>query len=135
MRSLGQGFNPDTKCKKEAGHHRLRKNSSDGGSTGIFARLGSSNRYARKRSEADGYVILKIPEGTQSGKQLRIRGKGVPFLNESGTGDLGVQVVVQVPRKLSRSQREMVAKLAESLAVENKPTSPSLIEKMIDPFN
>jgi molecular chaperone DnaJ len=82
-----------------------------------------------------GDVILKIPEGTQSGKQLRIRGKGVPFLNERGTGDLVVQVVVQIPRKLSRSQRELVGKLAESLAVENKPTSPSLIEKMKDLFN
>jgi len=79
-------------------------------------------------------VTLKIPEGTQSGKQLRIRGKGVPFLNERGSGDLVVQVVVQIPRKLSRPQRELVNKLAESLSVENKPTSPSLIEKMKDLF-
>jgi len=82
-----------------------------------------------------GEVILKIPEGTQSGKQLRIRGKGVPFLNERGCGDLVVQVVVQIPRKLSRPQRDLVSKLAESLSVENKPTSPSLIEKMKDLFN
>jgi len=82
-----------------------------------------------------GEVILKIPEGTQSGKQLRIRGKGVPFLNERGSGDLVVQVVVQIPRKLSRPQRELVNKLAESLSVDNKPTSPSLIEKMKDLFN
>ncbi len=82
-----------------------------------------------------GEVTLKIPEGTQSGKQLRIRGKGVPFLNERGVGDLVVQVVVQIPRKLSRPQRELVARLAETLSVENKPTSPSLIEKMKDLFN
>jgi molecular chaperone DnaJ len=82
-----------------------------------------------------GEVTLKIPEGTQSGKQLRIRGKGVPFLNERGTGDLVVQVVVQIPRKLTRPQRELVARLAETLTVENKPTSPSLIEKMKDLFN
>jgi len=82
-----------------------------------------------------GEVLLKVPEGTQSGKQLRIRGKGVPFLNERGSGDLVVQVVVQIPRKLSRPQRELVNKLAESLSVENKPTSPSLIEKMKDLFN
>jgi molecular chaperone DnaJ len=82
-----------------------------------------------------GDVTLKIPEGTQSGKQLRIRGKGVPFLNERGTGDLVVQVVVQIPRKLTRAQRELVAKLGETMEVENKPTSPSLLDKMKDLFN
>jgi len=83
----------------------------------------------------DGDVTIKIPEGTQNGKQLRVRGKGVPVLNDSGRGDLIVQVLVQVPRKLTRAQRELVAKLAETMAVDNKPTSPSLIEKMKDLFN
>jgi molecular chaperone DnaJ len=83
----------------------------------------------------DGPVSLKIPEGTQSGRELRARGRGVPFLNDKGAGDLIVKVVVQIPRKLSRTQRDLVAKLSESLSVENKPTSPSLIEKMKDLFN
>ena len=83
----------------------------------------------------EGAETLKIPEGTQSGKELRIRGKGVPFLNEHGRGDLVVQVLVQVPRKLSRTQREQVKQLAESLAVENKPTSRSLLSKMKDLFS
>ena len=83
----------------------------------------------------DGPVNLKIPEGTQSGKELRVRGRGVPFLNEKGHGDLVVKVLVQVPRKLSRAQRELVLKLAELMNVDNKPTSPSLIEKMKDLFN
>ena len=83
----------------------------------------------------DGPVNLKIPEGTQSGKELRIRGRGVPFLNEKGHGDLVVRVLVQVPRKLSRAQREVVQKLAELMNVDNKPTSPTLLEKMKDLFN
>lgn len=83
----------------------------------------------------DGPVNLKIPEGTQSGKELRIRGRGVPFLNEKGHGDLVVKVLVQVPRKLSRAQREVVTKLAELMNVDNKPTSPGLLEKMKDLFN
>jgi molecular chaperone DnaJ len=83
----------------------------------------------------DGPVSLKIPEGTQSGKELRVRGRGVPFLNEKGKGDLIVKVVVEIPRKLTRSQRELVSELAESLSVENKPTSPGLIDKMKDLFN
>jgi molecular chaperone DnaJ len=80
-------------------------------------------------------VTLKIPEGTPSGKELRVRGKGVPFLNERGAGDLIVKVMVEIPRKLSRAQRELVSQLAGPLAVENKPASASLIEKMKDLFS
>jgi molecular chaperone DnaJ len=83
----------------------------------------------------DGPVNLKIPEGTQSGRELRVRGRGIPYLNEKGRGDLLVKVLVQIPKKLSRAQRELVAKLAESLTVDNKPTSPGLLEKMKDLFN
>jgi molecular chaperone DnaJ len=83
----------------------------------------------------DGPVPIRIPEGTQSGKELRIRGRGVPYLNDRGKGDLVVKVVVQIPKKLSRAQRELVTKLAESMTVENKPSSPSLLEKMKDLFS
>lgn len=83
----------------------------------------------------DGPIRIKIPEGTQSGKELRIRGRGMPYLNDRGNGDLIVKVVVQIPRKLNRAQRELVAKLAETMTVENKPTSPGLIEKMKDLFS
>ena len=83
----------------------------------------------------DGPVSIKIPEGTQNGKELRIRGRGVPYLNDRGRGDLVVKVMVQIPRKLNRAQRELVAKLAETMAIENKPTSASLLEKMKDLFN
>ena len=82
-----------------------------------------------------GPVSVKIPEGTQSGRELRIRGRGVPILNGKGNGDLIVKVIVEVPRKLTRSQRELVGQLADSLAIDNKPTSPTLIEKMKDLFN
>ncbi len=83
----------------------------------------------------DGPVSLKIPEGTQNGKELRIRARGVPHLNEKGRGDLIVKVMIQTPKKLSRAQRELVEKLAETMTVENKPTSPGLLEKMKDLFS
>jgi molecular chaperone DnaJ len=83
----------------------------------------------------DGPISLKIPEGTQSGREVRVRGRGVPYLNDKGRGDLIVKVLVQIPRKLSRSQRELVSKLGESLSVDNKPTSPGLLDKMKDLFN
>jgi molecular chaperone DnaJ len=82
-----------------------------------------------------GNVTLKIPEGTPSGKELRVRGKGVPFLNERGVGDLIVKVMVEIPKKLNRAQRDLVSQLADSLAVENKPASASFLEKMKDLFN
>jgi molecular chaperone DnaJ len=83
----------------------------------------------------DGPVEIKVPEGTQSGREIRVRGRGVPYLNDRGSGDLIVKVVVQIPRKLSRAQKDLVAKLAETMSVENKPTAPSLIEKMKDLFS
>jgi molecular chaperone DnaJ len=83
----------------------------------------------------DGPVTIKIPEGTASGKELRIRARGVPYLNERGKGDLVVKVVVQIPKKLTRAQRDLVAQLAESLQVENRPSSPGLLDKMKDLFS
>src|SRR5512146_1718698 len=83
----------------------------------------------------DGPVSIKVPEGTQSGREIKVRGRGFPYVNEKGSGDLIVKVVVQMPRKLNRTQRELVAKLAETMSVENKPTAPGLIEKMKDLFS
>lgn len=83
----------------------------------------------------DGPVTVKVPEGVQSGREVKVRGKGVPHLNASGRGDLVVQLVVQIPRKLTRAQRELVKQLDETLKVENKPTSKGLMDKMKDLFS
>ncbi|MGB6974607.1 MAG: molecular chaperone DnaJ [Terracidiphilus sp.] len=83
----------------------------------------------------DGPVTVKIPEGTPNGKEIRVRGRGVPHLNEKGRGDLIVRVMVQIPKKLTRAQRELVAQLGETLAVENKPTSPGILDKVKDLFS
>jgi molecular chaperone DnaJ len=83
----------------------------------------------------DGAVTLKVPEGTQSGKEIRVRGRGVPILNGKGKGDLIITVAVQVPKKLSKVQRELMRQLADSLTVENKPASPSFLDKMKDLFS
>lgn len=83
----------------------------------------------------EGESKLKIPEGTQSGKQFHIRGRGVPHLNERGRGDLIVQVAVQTPKKLTKAQRDLLHQLAETMPVENTPTSETLFGKMKDLFN
>jgi molecular chaperone DnaJ len=83
----------------------------------------------------EGETGLKIPEGTQSGREFRVRGKGVPYLNEHGRGDLVVQVAVQTPKKLTRVQKELLRQLGETIEVENTPTSRSLFEKVKEIFS
>jgi molecular chaperone DnaJ len=83
----------------------------------------------------DGEVKLKVPEGTQSGQEFRIRGKGVPYLNEYGRGDLIAQVVVKTPAKLTKQQREMLKELGETMTVENTPSARSLFDKVREMFS
>ena len=63
----------------------------------------------------DGRVKLKIPEGTQTGKLFRLRGKGVTPVRGGGVGDLICRVVVETPVKLNKRQRELLEELRESL--------------------
>jgi len=58
-------------------------------------------------------TTLKIPKGTQSGKVFTLRGEGVVSVNGRGRGDQHVQVVVDVPKKLSDEEEELIRKLAE----------------------
>jgi molecular chaperone DnaJ len=83
----------------------------------------------------EGETTLKIPEGTQSGKEFRLRGKGVPYLNERGRGDLIVQAVVETPKKLTKAQREVIQQLGATLGVENRVASRGLLDKMKDLFS
>jgi molecular chaperone DnaJ len=56
----------------------------------------------------EGKATLKIPQGTQSGTVFRMRGKGIPHLEETGSGDELVKVTIQVPEKISKRQRELL---------------------------
>jgi molecular chaperone DnaJ len=58
-----------------------------------------------------GRVSLKVPGGSQDGRQLRIRGQGAPKLNGSGKGDLIAKLHVAVPKKLSKQEREALEQL------------------------
>ncbi|MBN1119147.1 MAG: molecular chaperone DnaJ [Bacteroidales bacterium] len=62
----------------------------------------------------DGKVKIKIDSGTQPGKILRLRGKGLPEVNGYGKGDLLVNINVWVPNKLSRDEQKLVEKMTES---------------------
>jgi molecular chaperone DnaJ len=63
----------------------------------------------------DGRVKLRIPEGTQTGKQFRLRGKGVAPVRGGGAGDLLCRVAVETPVNLSKRQRELLEELRASL--------------------
>ncbi|PWB78483.1 MAG: molecular chaperone DnaJ [Candidatus Methylomirabilota bacterium] len=75
-----------------------------------------------------GMAKVKIPPGTQSGAEFRIRGKGVPRLRGHDQGDLVVRVVVEVPRRLTGKQRELLEAYA---ALEDDNGSP-LVESFFD---
>lgn len=83
----------------------------------------------------DGEQMLKIPEGTQSGTTLKIRGKGVPVLNGHGKGDLFIEVRVQTPTKLNKRHRELLQELQGSAPIENRPERRSILGKVKDIFN
>jgi molecular chaperone DnaJ len=82
----------------------------------------------------DGTHDLVIPEGAQSGTELRIKGRGVPEVQGKGYGDLVVHVDVRIPTKLTRDQRKLFEELAESLPVNNEPHEKGLFEKVKDLF-
>ena len=70
-----------------------------------------------------GKAKIKIPDGTQSGKQFRLRGKGMPYMRGSGTGDLYVQINTEVPISLNKEQKELLEKFRE---IENEKSNPSI---------
>jgi molecular chaperone DnaJ len=82
----------------------------------------------------EGLDRVKIPEGAQSGDQVRLRGKGVPFLNGGGRGDIIVHVEVRTPKKLTRDQRKLFEQLRELLPAENEPEEKGLLDKFKEFF-
>jgi len=80
----------------------------------------------------DGLESMKTPEGIQSGETLRLRNKGVPYVNGGGRGDLIVHIEVRTPRKLTREQRRLFEQLRETLPAENEPEQKSLLDKLKD---
>ena len=66
---------------------------------------------------------IKIPDGTQNGKQFRLKGKGMPFMRRGDFGDLYVQVKTEVPVYLNKKQKELLEQFRE---IENDKSNPSI---------
>jgi len=71
----------------------------------------------------DGKSTLKIPPGIQSGKLLRMRGKGFPMLRSSSKGDQIVRVVVETPSSVSRGSKKIIESLRDELSPIKNPYS------------
>ena len=56
-------------------------------------------------------ILLKVPTGTESGKVLRISGKGIPHFGERGRGDLYIKLIIKIPKKLTKEQKELLKTL------------------------
>lgn len=78
----------------------------------------------------DGNVTYRIPEGTQPGDVLRLRGKGVQHCQREGRGDMLVRVVIEVPKKLTKAQRELLQKLESELSEKNFEKKSGFKEKL-----
>jgi molecular chaperone DnaJ len=78
--------------------------------------------------------LLKIPAGTQSGTQFRLRGHGVQNMDTRNRGDLRVRVIVEVPTKLNSEQRRKLEEFASSCGDDNSPMHKTFFDKAKDFF-
>jgi molecular chaperone DnaJ len=72
---------------------------------------------------------VKIPAGSQSGKQMRLRGKGMPALRGAGSGDMFIEVAVETPVNLTSRQRELLREF-EDLSDDNHPETSGFFSKV-----
>ena len=73
---------------------------------------------------------VKIPEATQSGKQFRLKGKGMPVLRSKLTGDMYIQVEAETPTKLTKRQRELLEEFQKLSDAGTSPESQSFFDRM-----
>jgi len=81
-----------------------------------------------------GKTRVRVPDGTQTGKQFRLKNKGMPVLRTSRVGDMYIQVVVETPRNLSRRQRELLEEFEKTSSAETHPDSSGFFTRVRDFF-
>jgi molecular chaperone DnaJ len=72
---------------------------------------------------------VKVPEGSQSGRQMRLRGKGMPALRNGGSGDMMIELAVETPVKLTARQREILKEF-DKLSEDNNPQGSSFFDSV-----
>ncbi len=81
-----------------------------------------------------GEARVKVPDGTQSGRQFKLRGKGMPVLRSRDVGDLYLQAVVETPQNLTKRQRELLAEFETESSSKTHPEAAGFLTKMKDFF-
>ena len=81
-----------------------------------------------------GKTRVKVPEGTQSGRRVRLGAKGMPVLRSKQMGDMYVQVVVETPQKLTKRQRELLAEFEKLSSTETHPESAGFFGRVKEFF-
>ncbi len=76
-----------------------------------------------------GKTKIKIPSGTQSGKQLRLKGKGMPILRRNIIGDLYIRIVTEVPTSLTKKQKELLVEFKTLEDTKSNPLIKNFFEK------
>jgi molecular chaperone DnaJ len=77
---------------------------------------------------------VTVPEGTQAGRQFRLKGKGMPVLRSAQVGDLYIQIQIETPQKLTKRQRELLKEFEEISSKENNPESAGFFARMKEFF-
>ncbi len=77
---------------------------------------------------------VKVPEGSQTGRQFRIKDRGMPVLRSTQVGDMYVTVVLETPQNLTRRQRELLEEFERETSSENHPESTGFFSRMKDFF-
>ncbi|MCK5759727.1 MAG: molecular chaperone DnaJ [Candidatus Delongbacteria bacterium] len=81
-----------------------------------------------------GKIKVKIPAGTQPGKKLLIKEKGLPMLHGYGTGDMIIRITVWIPKKLSKNAKDLFNKINDLNEIKPKTTDKGFFEKVKDIF-
>ena len=104
-------------------------------STNLYCRVPVSIATAALGGEIEvptidgGRSRVKVPEGSQSGRQMRLRGKGMPALRGAGVGDMFIELAVETPVKLTARQREILKEF-DQLSEENNPQGSSFFDSV-----
>lgn len=81
-----------------------------------------------------GKTRVKVPDGSQSGKQFRLRNKGMSVLRSKQRGDMYIQIAVETPSNLSKRQRELLQEFEKESSADNNPQSHGFFARMRDFF-
>ncbi|MCF6444564.1 molecular chaperone DnaJ [Nereida sp. MMG025] len=104
-------------------------------STNLFCRVPVSMTSAAMGGDIEvptidgGRSRVKIPSGSQSGRQMRLRGKGMPALRGGGTGDMFIELAVETPVNLTSKQKELLREF-EKLSEDNNPESSNFFSSV-----